>query len=201
MRKEKHERLGFENEYSENRFREKVTAYARTAGKEVVEKALWLYYSAQHPRTPAWAKSVIYGALGYFIFPLDAIPDLTPIAGYADDLGVLVAALATVPVYEHDETKAEPAARIEPWSGPKGPGSVPARMIPAQPTRCARTRAFRLSRASLPGGGSRAQSSAFRIPRRWPQRLQSSDDRRCDDARHSRTADRSPGYAGHSFFS
>ena len=118
MRKEKHERLGFENEYSENRFWEKVTAYARTAGKEVVEKALWLYYSAQHPGTPAWAKSVIYGALGYFIFPLDAIPDLTPIAGYADDLGVLVAALATVAVYVTDEIKAQAAARIAAWFGP-----------------------------------------------------------------------------------
>ena len=117
MRKEKHERLGFENEYSENRFWEKVTAYARTAGKEVVEKALWLYYSAQHPRTPAWARSVIYGALGYFIFPVDAIPDLTPIAGYADDLGVLVAALATVAVYINDEIKAKAAGKIEAWFG------------------------------------------------------------------------------------
>mgnify|MGYP003392021349 CR=1 FL=1 len=118
MRKEKHERLGFENEYSENRFWEKVTAYARTAGKEVVEKALWLYYSAQHPGTPAWAKSVIYGALGYFIFTLDAVPDLTPIAGYAADLGVLVVALATVAVYVNDEIKAKAAARIEAWFGP-----------------------------------------------------------------------------------
>jgi uncharacterized membrane protein YkvA (DUF1232 family) len=111
------EKLGFEKEYSESRFWEKVMAYARSAGKEVVEKALWLYYSAQHPRTPAWARSVIYGALGYFIFPVDAIPDLTPIAGYADDLGVLVAALATVAVYINDEIKAKAAGKIEAWFG------------------------------------------------------------------------------------
>jgi hypothetical protein len=34
------EKLGFEKEYSESRFWEKVMAYARSAGKEVVEKAL-----------------------------------------------------------------------------------------------------------------------------------------------------------------
>ncbi|MBP8214855.1 MAG: DUF1232 domain-containing protein [Propionivibrio sp.] len=108
---------GFEKEYSESRFWEKVMAYARTAGKEVVEKALWLYYSAQHPKTPAWARSVIYGALGYFIFPIDAIPDLTPIAGYADDLGVLAAALATVALYVNDEVKAKAAGKLSAWFG------------------------------------------------------------------------------------
>jgi len=108
---------GFETEYSDSRFWEKVMVYARTAGEEVVEKALWLYYSAQHPRTPAWARSVIYGALGYFIFPIDAIPDLTPIAGYADDLGVLAAALATVALYINDEVKAKAAAKMAAWFG------------------------------------------------------------------------------------
>ncbi|MFT3849290.1 MAG: YkvA family protein [Propionivibrio sp.] len=108
---------GFENEYSDKRFRQKIAAYARSAGKEVVEKALWLYYSAQHPKTPGWAKSVIYGALGYFIFPLDAIPDLTPVAGYADDLGVLVAALATVAIYVNDEVRASAASKMKAWFG------------------------------------------------------------------------------------
>ncbi|WP_211605080.1 YkvA family protein [Vreelandella arcis] len=43
-----------------------------------------------------WAKTTIYGALGYFISPVDAIPDLAPIVGYADDIGVLAGALAMV---------------------------------------------------------------------------------------------------------
>lgn len=79
---------GYEKEYSDKRFWEKVLAYAIAAGKDVLEKALWLYYAAQRPETPAWAKSVIYGALGYFIFPLDAIADPTPAVGYAYDRGV-----------------------------------------------------------------------------------------------------------------
>ena len=47
----------------------------------------------------AWAKATIVGALGYFITPLDAIVDLTPVVGYADDLGVLALAIAAVATY------------------------------------------------------------------------------------------------------
>jgi len=37
---------------------------------------LILFYALQSPYTPAWAKSFVLGALGYFIFPVDAIPDI-----------------------------------------------------------------------------------------------------------------------------
>ena len=33
------------------------------------------------------------GALIYFISPIDAIPDLAPLLGYMDDLGVIAAVL------------------------------------------------------------------------------------------------------------
>ena len=36
-------------------------------------------------------KSVVVAALLYFIFPIDAIPDITPFIGYLDDLGVIMA--------------------------------------------------------------------------------------------------------------
>ena len=65
---------------------------------KLVRKALCLYYAALAPETPAWAKAVMLGALGYFILPLDLIPDAIPVIGYADDLGVILAAAATVAV-------------------------------------------------------------------------------------------------------
>ena len=52
----------FEQAYSDESFREKLTRYAKAAGKEVVEKALLLYYAAQEERAPAWAKATIAGA-------------------------------------------------------------------------------------------------------------------------------------------
>ena len=50
-------------------------------------------------------KVTIVSALGYFILPLDAIPDLTPGVGYADDLGALCIALTLAHAHIKDEHK------------------------------------------------------------------------------------------------
>lgn len=89
----------YSKEFSDEGFWQKVKKYALVAGKEVIEKALTLYYCMQDKDTPAWAKAIILSAVGYFILPLDAIPDFVPIVGYADDLGVLVAASAMVALH------------------------------------------------------------------------------------------------------
>ena len=68
------------NEFDDGSFWDKVKNFALKAGKEVIEKALWLYYAAQQPNTPVWAKTVIYGALAYFVLPVDAVPDAIPVA-------------------------------------------------------------------------------------------------------------------------
>lgn len=107
----------FEAAYSDNRFRSKLKRYARTAGREVVEKALLLFYAAQEEKAPAWAKATIAAALGYFIVPLDAIADLAPGVGYADDLGVLVLAIAAVSRYINDDVRAKAAKRMRKWFG------------------------------------------------------------------------------------
>lgn len=107
----------YEKEYSEESFWDKVVNYAKAAGREVIEKALWLYYAAQKPTTPTWAKGVVFAALGYFIMPIDAIPDITPFVGFMDDLGVLAAAVATVSMYIDDEVKEQTAHKLEEWFG------------------------------------------------------------------------------------
>jgi uncharacterized membrane protein YkvA (DUF1232 family) len=97
--------------YSEPSFRDKLARAALAAGQEVMEKALWLYFAAQRPETPKWAKATVYAALAYFIVPLDAIPDIAPIAGYTDDLGVLAVAVATI-VHYIDESVREKTTRV-----------------------------------------------------------------------------------------
>ena len=86
----------FAGSYSDKSFWKKVQRFAGAAGKEVVSKALVLYYCYSDPATPKWIKGIIVGALGYFIAPLDAIPDAIPVVGFADDLGALAAAAAVV---------------------------------------------------------------------------------------------------------
>ncbi|PLW67389.1 YkvA family protein [Pseudohalioglobus lutimaris] len=107
----------YEDAFSEQGFWNKLKKYASAAGREVVEKALLLFYAMQEEQAPAWAKATIAGALGYFIVPLDAITDLTPAVGYADDLGVLVLALAAVASYINDDVRQKTAARMEAWFG------------------------------------------------------------------------------------
>ncbi|ABK50085.1 MULTISPECIES: YkvA family protein [Shewanella] len=106
-----------EEQFTETGFWNKIKLFGRQAGREVVERALWLYYAAQKPNTPKWAKSVIFGALAYFISPLDAIPDLTPLVGFTDDLGALAAALTMVMLYIDDEVKSQAADKLALWFG------------------------------------------------------------------------------------
>lgn len=108
---------GSDKDYSDSSFWEKLKGYAKTAGLEVVEKALFLYYAAQKPETPIWAKTTVYGALAYFISPVDAIPDVIPVVGYADDLGVLVAAVTSIAIYIDSEVKAQAQVKLEDWFG------------------------------------------------------------------------------------
>jgi len=89
--------------YSDDGFWDKVKKYAKTAGEGVLTPALKMYYAATDSDTPMWAKTAIYGALGYFISPIDAIPDIAPVIGYTDDLGVLTAAIAATAAHIKDE--------------------------------------------------------------------------------------------------
>jgi len=101
--------------YDEGSFWEKIKNFAKKAGKEVIEKALILFYTLQDPETPLWAKTVIVGALGYFISPIDAIPDVIPVIGYADDLAVLVGALATVATCITPEHRSKAQNKVSEW--------------------------------------------------------------------------------------
>ncbi|MCU7491482.1 MAG: YkvA family protein [Bacteroidota bacterium] len=66
-------------------------------------KALFRYM--RDPYVSWHRKAIVVGALIYFISPIDAIPDLAPLIGYLDDLGVITAVLKflgseLIPYYE-----------------------------------------------------------------------------------------------------
>lgn len=102
-------------DFDDGSFWTKLRNFAVTAGREVIEKALWLYYAAQAKGTPVWAKTTIYAALAYFVFPLDAIPDIVPVVGYTDDLGTLAAAATTVAMYITADVKAQAQQKLGDW--------------------------------------------------------------------------------------
>lgn len=99
--------------FSDDDFWSKLKKSAKKIGKEIVIQALTLYYIAMDSDTPIWAKTAIFGALGYFILPIDIIPDFIPILGFMDDLAVLAAAFKAVIAYNKPEhvTAAEEKAK------------------------------------------------------------------------------------------
>lgn len=104
--------------YTEQGFWNKLRDHARLVGHEVLERALCLYYAARRRDTPAWCRTVIYGALAYFIAPVEAVPDLVPVLGFSDDLGVLVSAVVTVALYIDDAVRAQAREKLAQWLGP-----------------------------------------------------------------------------------
>ncbi len=80
-------------------------------GQKIIEERLWekvervgkkisfakdlmaLYRYLKDPNVQWYRKSIVVGALIYFIAPIDAIPDIAPLVGYLDDLGVIAATL------------------------------------------------------------------------------------------------------------
>ena len=104
--------------YSPPRLWKKLRKIARFTGEKTLLTALTLFYCLRDPDTPAWAKTVILGALGYLIFPADLIPDVLPGVGYTDDWSALVAALGTVSVYIKSEHKEKAHDRVAKLLGP-----------------------------------------------------------------------------------
>ncbi len=107
----------FSGNYSEEDFWAKVKKVARKAGAKVIYVALILYYELADEKVSLKEKGIILGALGYFILPVDLIPDFLPIAGYTDDLAALVAAFAYVKSHLTPEVTMRARTKLCEWFG------------------------------------------------------------------------------------
>lgn len=105
----------YEQHYSEPKFWDKLREVARKAGREVVEKALQLFYAAQSPAMTMKERAIVFGALGYFILPFDVVPDVLVGIGFADDLSVILLALKTISQHITPEVRQRAAAKAETW--------------------------------------------------------------------------------------
>jgi uncharacterized membrane protein YkvA (DUF1232 family) len=103
--------------YSDSSFWLKLKQFAKKAGIKVVYTGLLLYYVLQSPNVPIKAKAIIVGALGYFISPIDLIPDILLGVGYTDDFSVLVGALVSVAMYVDKDVKHKAHTKIIEWFG------------------------------------------------------------------------------------
>ena len=106
-----------EKYFTEEKFWDKLKKFAKKAGSSVVYAVLLLYYTLQKPEVPKKTKAVIIGALGYFILPVDLIPDMMLGVGFTDDLGALGIALFQVAMYIDDDIKLKAKMKLADWFG------------------------------------------------------------------------------------
>jgi len=83
----------YRKHYSDTSFWGKLKRFAKSAGIKVVYPALLLQYMMKSDEVSITTKLIISAALGYFILPIDFIPDFAPLIGFADDLGVMLLVL------------------------------------------------------------------------------------------------------------
>lgn len=105
----------YTKKFSEHGLWNKLKNFAKQAGIKTVYSALLLFYAYRRKETPAWAKNIILGTLGYFLAPIDAVPDLTPIIGYTDDIGVLSFGLVTIAGFINDDVRKNARTQLGKW--------------------------------------------------------------------------------------
>jgi len=88
---------------------EKLKSRARALKNE----AFAVYLAAKDPRTPWYAKALIYFVVAHTFSPIDLIPDFIPVLGYLDDIiitpGGLWLAVRMIPPEVLEEARAKVA--------------------------------------------------------------------------------------------
>ena len=102
----------YSSNYSEDGLLEKVSNNVKDIGKDLIYKAFQLYYVTENPNCPMRVKAVMFGALGYFISPIDFLADFIPAVGYTDDVCAIGAALIVAQMYVDDEVKFKSKKKI-----------------------------------------------------------------------------------------
>jgi len=107
----------FAKNFSERKFVKKAKALLAIVGYKSIYSALLLFHAYKRKETPYWAKHIVLGALGYLLTPIDFLPDLTPIIGYTDDIGILSFGLMTIACYVSPEVRIAARKNLKTWFG------------------------------------------------------------------------------------
>ena len=91
----------------------------KSRARALKNEAFAIYLAAQDPRTPWYAKALIFFVVAHTFSPIDLIPDFIPILGYLDDLiitpGGLWLAVKLIPA----EVLEEARRKVEQAKGPE----------------------------------------------------------------------------------
>ena len=111
----------YNSHYSERGLWSKIKSVAKNAGSKTIYMVLLLHYVLKSPDVSIKEKAKIYGALGYFILPIDLIPDAIPFVGYSDDITALASILHSVWKNVTPEIKQQAQQKLKDWFDNKEP--------------------------------------------------------------------------------
>ena len=103
--------------FDSEKFLKKLRRTVRRLGAKAVYYALILYYALQDPQISRKDKTLILGALGYFLLPLDLIPDFLPALGFTDDIAALGYAVYKVIRCVSPDVKSKAEEKVYEWFG------------------------------------------------------------------------------------
>ena len=87
----------------------------KSRAKALKNEAFAVYLAAKDPRTPWYAKGLIFFVIAHTFSPIDLIPDFIPVLGYLDDLIItpsgLWLAVKLIPPEVMDEARRAAAGR------------------------------------------------------------------------------------------
>ena len=101
--------------FKEDSFWDKLKDYTVKIGLKGIYFALILYYVLQKENIPLKDKTLIIGALGYLIAPVDFIPDLIPGMGFVDDIGALTVVIKKMSEHIDDKVKNQAKEKLQTW--------------------------------------------------------------------------------------
>ena len=107
----------YRRNYSDASFGGKLKRVAKTAGMKVIYPALLLQYLMKSDEVSLKTKLIISAALGYFILPVDFIPDFAPLIGFTDDLGVILLILGKMATSVTPDIKKKAREHLHKWFG------------------------------------------------------------------------------------
>jgi len=95
----------------QDNFWRKLRRYARRI--PFAEEAVAAWYCTRDPRTPRHIKGAALAALAYFVIPTDALPDILPTLGFADDAAMFWAVWQMIGKYVTDEHRSKAAEALD----------------------------------------------------------------------------------------
>lgn len=108
--------LKYQENYSEDKLWDKMKKFAKKLGGKSIYYVLVLYYVLQSKDVSLQNKALILGALGYFILPIDLIPDVIPAMGFVDDGAALALAFKAVKDSVTPEIEAKAKEQLGDWA-------------------------------------------------------------------------------------